>query len=97
MLTSTAARKRRPIRGGNNGLPEESLGVITVLRFLGFFVVVYLFLDRLQLDGTDCNDFEVTAALRTGNDLTFVNLFLIDVEIGLAFWTINNYGLRPNP
>jgi hypothetical protein len=97
MLTSAATRKRKPISEGNTWVREKSLRVVTVLRFLGFVVVLYFFLDWLQLDGTDRDNFEVTAALRTGNDFTFVNLFFIDVEIGLAFRTIDHDGLRAKP
>src|SRR5216683_996454 len=72
---------------------RRDLGVVTVLRFL-HFVVFDLFFDWLQLDGAYRDYFEVTSALRAGDDFALVNVFLVNIQIGLAFRTINHNGLR---
>jgi hypothetical protein len=73
---------------------RERLGIVTVPHFLHLFLVDYFFFDWLQLEGTYGDHLEVAAALRAGNDFAFFNVVLINIEIGLAFWTINHDGLR---
>src|SRR2546429_40626 len=79
-----------------NRRSRPDLGIVTVLRFLQFIVVLYFFFDRLELDGTYRDNFEVAAAFRAGDDFALVNLVLIDIKIGLTFRAINHNGLHLN-
>src|ERR1700719_1911142 len=79
-----------------NRRTQPDLGVVTVLRFLHFIVVVYFFFDRLELDGTYRDNFEVAAAFRAGDDFALVNLVFLDIQIGLTFGAINHNGLHLN-
>lgn len=68
----------------------RSLGVVTVVSFLFLFFFLVFFFYRFQLNRVDGDDFEVAAALGAGNDLAFIDIIFLDVEISFAFWTKNH-------
>jgi hypothetical protein len=68
---------------------RRRLGVVTVFTFLFFVFVDFFvaFFDRLQFEWAGGDDFEVSAALRTGDHFPLVDFFFFDVEIVFAFGT----------
>src|SRR6266436_6622508 len=101
-MKSTVIGNLKLVSGEDEDKVERpDLRVVTVLRFLHFVIVFYHFFDYhffdwFQLDGTYRDYFEVATALRAGNDFALVNLFLVDIQIGLTFRAINHNGLRLN-
>jgi hypothetical protein len=96
-MMSTVIGNLKLVSGEDEDKVERpDLRVVTVLRFLHFVIVFYHFFDWFQLDGTYRDYFEVATALRAGNDFALVNLFLVDIQIGLTFRAINHNGLRLN-
>jgi hypothetical protein len=89
---SKSSREREERR--TNG-KYPALGVVTVFRlhFLFFFYIA--FFDRLQLQRTGGDDFEVGATLWTRDDLALVDFFFFHIEIGFAFRTKNHDSSTP--
>jgi hypothetical protein len=71
------------------------LGIVTVFAFL-FIIVVFLvpLANSFELQGIGGHDFEISSALGTRYDLTFVDFFFINIEIIFALWTKDHNCLR---
>jgi len=75
-------RSRDPSRTGIVSVVRVFLGLHFVLVFFVFFLI-----HRLEFDGVGGDHLEVAAALRARNDLAFIHLVFLNVQIGLAFRT----------
>jgi len=72
----------------------RTLGEVTVFGFLRLFLVDLFLSYWLQFDGIYRDYFEIATALRAGDDFSLIDVVLFDIEIGLAFRTINHNCLR---
>src|SRR5258705_4700666 len=71
---------------------RRSSGIVSVVRVLfGLYlivVVLVLFLiDRLEFNGIGGDYLKVAATLRAGDNLAFIDLVFLNVQVGLAFRT----------
>src|SRR5712672_1333071 len=53
-------------------------------------VFVLFFIHRLEFDGIGGDHLEIAATLRAGDDLAFINLVFLNVQISLAFRTVHH-------
>src|SRR5271165_5750830 len=88
-------RSRSRSAAGRNH--DECTSELFVLRvFVGVLVVVFVlfFVHRFEFDGVGGDHLEVSPALRARDHFAFIDLFFVDVEIGLAFWAVHHASLR---
>jgi hypothetical protein len=90
--TNRIQKEERSVAGDRRSVRD--LGIVTVFGFLLAGIVDNGLFDRLQLERTDGDDFEIGAALGAGDDFALVDFFFVNIEIGFALRTVNHDCLR---